>query len=155
MLNDMDSNPNTLGRVLLLPLTLAIAGFVGGRGMLQRTLAVGCAVFIGLGIFLSMSRGAVVAMVVMLLVLLYRMRVRWHIVGIMVLLLVVATTLMPNAFYKRFEDRSQARRYRLGRLDIWRTGLRMLERSGFLGAGLDNFPLLYGAYVPGGQLRLA
>ena len=55
VLGDMDSDPNMLGKVLLLPLALAIAGFIGGRGMLQRALAVGSAAFISLGIFISMS----------------------------------------------------------------------------------------------------
>jgi O-antigen ligase len=139
VLNDMDANPNWLGRVLILPLGLAIAGFVGGRGMIQRALAVGCAAFIGLGIFVSMSRGAVVAMIAMLLVFLYRMRARWHIVAIVVLLL-GASMMMPDAFYQRMyavmsgEDDTGS-----GRLDIWRTGLQEFERFGVLGAGLSNF----------------
>jgi O-antigen ligase len=149
VLADMDSNPGALGRVLLLPLTLAIAGFVGGRGMLPRALAVGCAAVIGLGIFLSMSRGTVVAMVAVLLVLLYRARVRWHIVAVMVVLLVVAA-FMPDAFYARFDALISGRDDTgSGRLEIWRTGLMAFERSGFFGAGLYNFPVLYGAYIPG------
>jgi O-antigen ligase len=118
--------------------------------MFQRALAVACAALIGLGNFISMSRAAVVAMIVMLLVLLYRMRARWHIVGVIVVLLMVST-LMPDAFHQRMnavisgEDDSGS-----GRLDIWRIGLRAFEeRSLFLGAGLDNFPVLYEDYSPG------
>jgi O-antigen ligase len=149
-LNEMDSNPNTLGRVLLLPLALAIAGFVGGRGMIQRALAVGCAAGIGLGIFISMSRGAIVAMMTVLVVLLYRIQARWHMVAALVLLLVVST-LMPAAFYERMEATISGQEDTgSGRLDIWRTGLRAFEeQSRFLGAGLDNFRLLYQGYVPG------
>jgi O-antigen ligase len=139
VINDMDSNPNMLGRVLILPFALAIAGFVGGRGMIQRALAVGCAAFIGLGVFTTMSRGAVVAMIATLLVFLYRMRARWLIVPIIVLLL-VASTLVPDKFYERIDavisgqDDTGS-----GRLDIWWTGLQGIERSGVLGVGLNNF----------------
>jgi O-antigen ligase len=139
VLNDADSNPNTLGRILILPLALAIAGFVGGRGMIQRALAVGCGAFIGLGIFVSMSRGAVVAMIATLLVFLYRVRALWHIVPI-VALLVVVSTLAPARFYERIDavisgqDDTGA-----GRTEIWRKGLQGFERFGVLGAGLNNF----------------
>ena len=57
---------------------------------------------------------------------------------------------MPAKFYERIDavisgqDDTGS-----GRLDIWRIGLRAFERSGVLGAGLDNFPLLYQGYVPG------
>jgi O-antigen ligase len=149
-LGGMDSNPNTLGRVLLLPLILAIAGFVAGRRILYRVLAIGCAGLIGLGIFISMSRSAVVAMAAMLLVLFYRTRRLWHLVAVVVLLLVVAA-LMPDAFYERFETLATGEDDGSGRLGIWRTGLQALERSGILGAGLHNFPVLHGAYVPGSR----
>jgi O-antigen ligase len=148
-LNDMESNPNTLGRLLILPLTLAIAGFVGGRGMIDRALAVGCAAFIAMGMLISMSRSAVVAMATVVLVLFYRMRARWHIVVVMVLL-VVAATMMPDNFYRRMNDLISGQDDTgSGRVDIWRTGVQALERSGFLGVGLDNFPLLYKMYAPG------
>jgi O-antigen ligase len=148
VLQDMESDPNMLGRVLLLPLALAIAGFIGARGIIARAMAIGSATFVGLGIFISMSRGAVVAIAAMFLVLLYRMRVRWHIVAIMAVLLMV-TTLMPEAFYERFDALISGEDDGSGRLQIWQTGLRVLERSGIFGAGLYNFPLLYSTYVPG------
>jgi O-antigen ligase len=149
-LGDMESrNPNTLGRVLVLPLALAIAGFIGGRGMIQRALAVGCAVVICMGIFISMSRSALVAATTILLVLLYRMRARWHIVAVMVLLL-FASTLAPDKFYQRIDDVISGQDDTgSGRLEIWGTALQALERSGVLGVGMENFPLLYRSYVPG------
>jgi O-antigen ligase len=147
-LNDMESNPNMLGRVLLLPFILAIAGFVGGPGVRYRMLAVGCVAFIGLGIFISMSRSAVVAMAAMLVVLFYRTRRIRHLVAIIVLLLAVAM-LLPDAFYGRFDALISGEDDGSGRLGIWRIGVQMIERSGILGAGLYNFPVLYGTYAPG------
>jgi O-antigen ligase len=134
-----DVNPNTLGRLLLLPLAFAIAGVVGSRGALRRLVAMGCVGLIGFGILISVSRGAVVAAVAMLLVLLYRLRVRWQIVAVMILLLAIVTA-MPDVFYERFgalasgEDTSGS-----NRTDIWRAGLQIfVDRSGFTGVGLDN-----------------
>jgi len=154
VISGMKANPNWLGRILILPLALAIAGLVGGRGMMQRALAVGCAASIGLGIFISMSRGAVIALITMLLVLLYRMRARWHIVAIMVLLVMV-TTLVPEQFYERMnavisgEDATGA-----GRTVIWWTALQGIERSGILGVGLNNFERFHEAGYSGHNIYL-
>jgi len=134
-----DVNPNTLGRLLLLPLAFAIAGVVGFSGALRKAVAMGCVGLIGFGIFISVSRGAVVATVAMLSVLLYRLRARWQIVGVMILLLAISTA-APDIFYERFgalasgEDASGS-----GRAGIWKAGLQIfVERSGFTGVGLDN-----------------
>jgi O-antigen ligase len=149
MLNEMDSNPNMLGRVLLLPLALAIAGFVGGRGLIWRGLTVGCVAFIALGVLISMSRGAVVATAAIMLILLYRLRARWQFIAIIVLLL-VAATFAPDTFYQRIDDVVSGKDDTgSGRLDIWRTAFEVWEQAGVLGVGLDNFPLLYKAAVPG------
>jgi O-antigen ligase len=149
-LGDMDSDPNTLGRVLVLPLALAVAAFIRSGGMLLRMLAAGSAALIGLGIFISMSRGAIVSIVTMFLVMLYRMRVRWHLLVVIVVLLVVAM-FMPSALYERFDALVSGQDDGSHRLEIWRTGLRMLDQSGIFGAGLYNFPRLYASYA-GGQV---
>jgi O-antigen ligase len=146
-LNDVQSNSNLLGRVLLLPLILAIAGFLAGPRMLHRVFAIGCVAFIGLGIFISMSRGAVVSMAAALLVLLYRTGARWHAVAVMIVLL-MGTMLMPG-IYTRFDAVISGEDTGSGRLEIWQTGLQMVERSGFFGVGLTNYSVLHGMYVPG------
>jgi len=88
-------------------------------------------------------------MTTILMVLLYRMRARWHIVAIMVLLL-LASMLAPDAFFQRIDDLVSGKDDTGShRLDIWRTAFQALERSGILGVGLDNFPLLYKGFVPG------
>jgi O-antigen ligase len=149
-LGDMQGNAAQLGRVLILPLTLAIAGFLGGRGTIPRALALGFAACIGLGTLISMSRTALVATAAVLLVMFYRIRARWQVVAVMVLLLVIAA-FMPATFYERIDALVSGQDDTgSGRLDIWRTGLRIfVERSGFLGAGLDNFNSLLGFYSPG------
>jgi O-antigen ligase len=83
----------------------------------------------------------------MLLVLLYRMRARWQVVAVIVLLLIL-TLAVPDAFYSRIDaviSRDDATGS--GRLDIWRVGVQAIERSGFVGVGLDNFPELFNRYA--------
>jgi O-antigen ligase len=147
MLGDIDTNPNTLGRLLVLPLTLATAGFIGCRGMLQKSLALGCLAFIAVGVFISMSRGAVVGAIAMLAVLLYRMRARWQVVAAALVLLAVSTA-APAKFYERMtavvsgEDDTGS-----GRTEIWKTGVYALADFGLTGAGLNNFKAVYKRYV--------
>jgi O-antigen ligase len=144
---DMYSNPNTLGRVLLLPLVLAVTGFVAWRGTLQRALSLGCAALLALGIFISMSRGALVSIAVALSVLVYRMRARWQVIAAMLVLLVVSAA-APAAFYERVgaaisgEDSTGS-----GRTEIWKTALQTFEHSGLFGVGLENFKEIYAVYV--------
>jgi O-antigen ligase len=86
---------------------------------------------------------------VILLVFLYRMRARWQAVALMVLLLMVST-LAPARFYERIDALISGQDDTgSGRLDIWWVGLRAFEQSGLLGAGLENFRVLYRGYVPG------
>jgi O-antigen ligase len=146
VLGEMDTNPNTLGRVLTLPLGLAIAGFLASRGAAQRAVTLGCAGLIALGVFISMSRGALVAVAAMLSILLYRLRARKQIVAIMLLLLALSAT-MPAAFYERVdamisgEDNTGS-----GRTEIWKTGVGALGEYGVVGAGLNNVRAAYKAY---------
>jgi O-antigen ligase len=141
-------NPNTLGRVLVLPLSLAIAGFIGLRRSLQRMIAVGCVGLIGVGIYISMSRAALLAMVVMISVLIYRLRARWQIIAAMVVLLALVTV-MPDKFYERTGALATgADSTGSGRTEIWEIGLEALARYGLIGAGLDNFPEVFLQYTP-------
>jgi O-antigen ligase len=147
VVGDAESNPNGLGHALTLPVALAIGGVVGLRGLIPKALAAMCVGLMGVGIYISMSRGALLALIVTIAVLLYRMRVRRHVVVVMVVLLAVAT-MMPDAFYERVgsvatgEDSTGA-----GRTEIWAVGLKALERFGILGAGLDNFPDVHRLYA--------
>jgi hypothetical protein len=138
-IGDQTSNPNTLGRLLILPLALAFAGVVGLRGAPRRAMAMGCAGLIGVGIYISMSRSALVSMAVVLAVLLYRIRARWQVIATIVVLLAL-TAMMPEQFYLRVvtmggaEDHSAA-----ARVGVYKLGFDALEEFGVFGAGLDNF----------------
>jgi len=146
-LGDMESNPNALGRMLLLPLALAVAGFTELRGTARKAITAGCICLISIGIYLCMSRAAIVAMFTMLSVLLYRLRASRYGIAAMVLLVLI-TLAMPSTFYQRVgsvasgEDSTGA-----GRTAIWATSLRALSDFAVLGAGLNNFARVYEGYV--------
>jgi len=148
VIGDLQSNPNALGRLLILPLALAIAAFVGLRTTLQRIAAIGLMILIGLGIFISMSRGAIAATMVMLSVLIYRARARSKILVAVMLLVALSATLIPPKFYERLGERlgmvlSGEDATGSGRTEIWIVAVKSLERFGILGAGLGNFDEMY------------
>jgi O-antigen ligase len=151
VLGEMDSNPNTLGAVLLVPLGLTVAGAIASRGWLQRLVIIGCMAIISMGIFISMSRAALVAMIAMLAVFLYRLKARKQIVAAMVLLVGVSAA-APQQFYDRIEatvsgeDSTGA-----GRTEIWKTGIRAFSEVGLVGVGLNNFIEVYKQYASGGR----
>jgi O-antigen ligase len=150
IIGDQASNPNSLGRVLILPLGLAIGGFVGLRGVAQKAVAAGFLGLIGVGIYISMSRAALVALIAVIAAFLYRMRARWQIVVAVTILLVLSAT-MPDKFYERVvsvgaEDPSGAER-----LGVLEAGLASVERFGIVGAGLDSFVDVYKLYAASAQ----
>jgi putative inorganic carbon (HCO3(-)) transporter len=152
VMGEQTSNPNTLGAVLILPLALAAGGFAGLRNPVQKLLAVGALSVIGVGIFITQSRGALLALAVTMLFFVYRNKVRWQVVVPLAALLVLVIAL-PATFFARAtrvltgEDTTGA-----GRTQIWSVGLAALEHVGIFGAGLSNYTEIYrfsDAYSPG------
>jgi len=148
VLGDLESNPNTLGRVLLLPLAIAIVGFVRLRGTLEKGLALSAVAVISVGIYTSVSRSAVLAALAMLAVLFYRIHARKYVFGVMLLLLALLT-MMPDVLFHRFAQLSSGQDATgSGRTEIWTVGLEALQRFGFYGAGLENFVEVYISSTP-------
>jgi O-antigen ligase len=145
-------NPNTLGSVLLLPLALAIGGFLGLRGLAAKVTAITAVGVMAVGIFITMSRTSVVALAAMLLVFLWRFRIRFSVL-VVVAVLLGAVALMPETFYERMTSSVSGKDTTgSGRLDIWAAGVRALSDHWAIGAGLDNFKATYGRFVTlGGQ----
>lgn len=148
-IGDMDSNPNWLGRMVLLPLALATAAAVGLRGAAQRGFAVGCAGLLAVGIYISMSRSALAGMIVVVMMLMYRLRARWQVLAACAVFLALSMT-MPDRFYERVgavvsgEDSTGS-----GRTEIWKVGLGALDQFWLFGAGLDNYVEVYRAELLG------
>jgi O-antigen ligase len=155
-IGELSANPNAFAAALILPLALAIGGFIGLRGPLQKLLALGALGILGMGVYISMSRGALVAIAVTILVLAYRNGVRWQMLVPLGLLLGLVPTL-PEAFFTRI-DRAFTGADRGGRIEIWKTGVEALEQFGVLGAGLGNYTEIYRfseAYSPGSEMKVA
>jgi O-antigen ligase len=138
------SDPNIFAAGLLLPFSLAIAEFLGARTLRQKIFMLfGCGL-IALSLFLTMSRGAVLAVAVMLLVYMGKLRLNWRIV--MPAAVVVAALLFgPSLLFQRVEQ-SEATGG-AGRIYVWQTGLAAFKDVGLAGAGLDNFPAIYDRYA--------
>lgn len=138
------ANPNGVGQSLLLPIGAAIGLLVSSRNILGRVIALAVIGAIGAAIFLTMSRGSLLALTIMLCVLLLRSRVRWQVV-VVVGVLAGLVQFMPDMFFQRIdmlitgEEASGARR-----TEIWKVGLTLLPRFGWFGSGLDTFPTIAG-----------
>jgi O-antigen ligase len=152
VMGEQAANPNALGAVLILPFALAIGGIVGLRNPIQKILAAGALGIIGVGVFITQSRGALLAIAVTMLVFVYRARARWQVVVPVGMLLALVISL-PQTFFARAEkvftgqDTTGA-----GRTEIWKAGVEALEQVGIFGAGFSNYTEIYrfsDAYSPG------
>jgi O-antigen ligase len=152
------ANPNGVAQSLMLPLAMAAGLFLASRRISVKAIALAGVGAIGAGIFLTMSRASLAAVIMMIGVFLYRFRVRWQVVAIPGILVAVLP-LMPDLFFDRVgavfsgEDATGA-----GRTEIWKVSINALERFGWFGAGLSNHPAAYDMYAstpPGGLSRVA
>lgn len=144
LLAGQEANPDSLAAVLLLPLSLTIAGFISASGRLRKLALIGIAAVIGGAILLTMSRTALVAVTVMLVLFLIRLGLNRRIVAIAAALLLLLTA-MPANFFSRIQGAASTGGD--GRLDIWRAGLFAVKHYWVTGAGLGNFWVAYKDYA--------
>jgi len=140
MIGERETDPNQFATSLLLPLSLAIGGMVLSRHRSVRMAATVATIVIGFAVLLTMSRGALVAALAVVLVYLWRMKANPRVLlalGCLALLLLF----MPHIFFERLSlgDRGA------GRWDIWTASLVLVPRYGILGAGWNNFVVAYTA----------
>ena len=138
------TNPNYLGATLILPLSLALGQLLSSTSRLRRLLLMGVIALIGGGIYLTMSRGVLLASAVVSMVFFWRSRSRRRMLGAMAVLAIILMA-MPTRFFLRLGESLTDRG--AGRLDIWMVGLRALKHYGIVGAGLDCFPDAYNEYI--------
>src|SRR5437763_1824712 len=89
IVGNRETAPNIFAASLLLPLSLAVGEFLDATALFRRTLMLLAAGAIALAILVSMSRGALVALVTMVIVYLVKLRLSWR-VFVPVMVLVVA-----------------------------------------------------------------
>jgi len=64
IVGDRETDPNQFATTLLLPLTLAIGGAMNARSRLRRVMFIGALIVIATSLYLTMSRGTLVALIV-------------------------------------------------------------------------------------------
>jgi O-antigen ligase len=138
-----EADPNGLAAGLLLPTSLAMALFFSNRKRIGKVLAVLALGGIGLCIFLSMSRGAALALIVIAAIYLLRLK-KWRaLVPVASLLLLLV--FVPSGFFTRFQEAGDTGG--AGRVPIWTAGLEALKHFWVQGAGIDGFPEAYTTYA--------
>lgn len=143
---ERETDPNQFAASLLLPLGLAMGRFLESRRWSEKLFLLCAMVMIATGLFLTMSRGSVLAVLVMMLTYMYHARSRWQ-SWIPVALLGLIVVVMPDQFVRRFAMPFEAAS--AGRIDIWRIGLQALREYWIVGAGLSNFGFAYDEYAHG------
>jgi O-antigen ligase len=141
MIGDRETNPNYLAASLLLPLSLAVGRLIETRQRGKRCFLYCAIITIAAGLLVTMSRGALLATAVMMLVYFYRYHTNWRQLLVTFVLLLSLLALMPDYFFARWKQAAETGG--AGRLDIWQAGLWALRNHLVLGAGLGNFPIVY------------
>jgi O-antigen ligase len=142
MMNDSATDPNQFAASLLLPLALAVGWLIFAQRWSVRLVMVGAVALVALSVFLTMSRGALVALALMTFIFLFRTRTRL-IAPIVVLAL--ALMFMPEEFFHRFQTAAETGG--AGRIDIWTAGVAALKHYGIFGSGLSSFPFAYNEFA--------
>jgi putative inorganic carbon (HCO3(-)) transporter len=139
-----ETDPNMFAANLLLPLSLAVGGSLALRRGTLRIVCWLASAVVAFGLLTTMSRGSLLAVAAMTFVFLRRHRVDWRILTAFAVLPLM-TLALPQLFFVRLA--SGLGSHGEGRFDIWSVGLRLLGDWGILGAGLDNFPVVYNKYA--------
>jgi len=139
--------PNAFAAALLLPLAICVG--LGGdrtRPALERAaLTVAGGVFVTT-ILLTMSRGALVAGVVMILVV-AALRGRLLLPLAAGLLAIPGILIVGPELWQRLAEGATLADRGAGRLDIWRVGWEIIREHPLFGVGIGGFPLVYFDYL--------
>jgi putative inorganic carbon (HCO3(-)) transporter len=144
IIGDRELDPNIFAASLFLPLSLALGRFLEARGWMRRTFWLAITAAIGTAVLLTMSRGALLALVVMVVVFILRMGVKRQVL-IPVTLVLLMLPLLPSRFYTRVEESESTGG--AGRLYIWQTGFEAFRHYPLIGAGEQNFSVAAEQYL--------
>lgn len=137
-------DPNQFSAGLLLPTALALVGALSIRRFVWKA-AFGAGFLLLLaGIAVAGSRGAMVALAVMVIFLFIRGRWRLELAALMSLAGIVSIFL-ANEIWARFNNETVATGS--GRIEIWKVALIAMKSHLLLGAGYYNFPYAYNQAV--------
>lgn len=145
IVGDTEMDPNYFAAMLLVPFGFALAMLLSARKRLFKISMAGPVALVGVSIFLTMSRGAMLALLTMLAFYGYRMRVRLRTIAGFALLLAVLAAAAPSTFWQRLQP--EALRTGAGRTNIWVAGSQIVKHHLLLGVGMANFPVAYNFYA--------
>ncbi len=137
------TDPNIFAAGLLLPFSLAVSEFLLASALFRKVSMLLASGIIALAIFITMSRGAFLALAVMLLVYLRKLRMSWRIL-VPMFLLTGALVIVPNVLQRVQQSGATGG---AGRIYIWQAGATAFKDFAFVGAGLNNFPVIYDRYA--------
>lgn len=138
------TNPNKLAATLIVPFCLGIDGFVSSVSKRSKISWVALSTPIAIAICLSMSRGALLALTVAMLVFVIRSSSSARVIltiSIAFALLIASSPPLLERIGNSLTSRGE------GRIDIWQTGFAAVREYGVIGAGLDNFPIAYNKFA--------
>jgi O-antigen ligase len=148
VVGEAQANPNGFASSLLPSIALALASFFRSRRFLAKIFSLAAIGILGVGIYISISRAAIVALVVLVGVMLYRIGINVR-TFMPVLILLGMLPLTPGRFFTRvMSPFTGADETGSGRTEIWAVGWKALQEFWVWGAGLSNFPDAYERYVP-------
>lgn len=140
---ERETDPNGFAASLMLPMSLAIGGFLAGEGFRQKAVMLGATGVMGIAVLLTESRGALLALGVLIAVFVLRYRIRLRLL-IPLGVLALGLIFMPSTFYSRLTTAVSSGG--AGRVYIWKVGYQIVRHYGIFGVGLGNFPVAYNLY---------
>jgi O-antigen ligase len=137
--------PNVLGEALVCGLAIGIALIVMYRSSATRIATIAATVFVGVGILLTASRSALIALVASLITAV-ALAGRWRVVALCVTLVLAGGTYVyfkqyaPASTRDRIEEPlSSQQRSSDGRNTIWSLAVRAYKANPIIGVGAGNF----------------
>jgi O-antigen ligase len=149
VVGNQEADPNGFAASMLLPISLAMALFFSSQKRIGKGLAMLAAAGMSFCVFLTMSRGAALALIVIAAIYLRRMKMKkWRAlipVSLLLSLLLSLLAFVPASFFKRFGEAEATGG--AGRTYIWTAGLELLKHYWLLGTGVNGFPVAYDLYA--------
>src|SRR6266849_1585537 len=137
-------NPDLFATRLMLPLALTVSTFFIATSWLKKTLMLGVGGVMLLAILLTQSRAALLGLIIMTAVFLFRLGVNPRILAVCGAFAMVVMFL-PSQLFTRVSE--AAGTGGAGRVSIWQVGLELVKHYGIFGAGLSKFPAAYANYA--------
>ena len=134
-------DPNITAASLLLPAVVSLTWLLRAHGIRKRALALSCVASIVTGIFLTGSRGGLLALAVIIIIVLAHEKGTGPTVAGVVIVAVLSIGVigvLPAGLAERLQTGSST-----GRTQIWQAGAATCERYCLTGSGWDTFPAAY------------